>query len=380
MKALNCKELVSKSKITENGVATMNIKLEEYEQLKEKNEELVSKLKRLTRLLKSSVMKKDMEYLLNILIPDVNEDSGLPYDAFFEINGRCLEFAELLRILALLVKTNRCDLAFYISQKYTSEHNIKSTVLSEETVEDFQLALNRFVKEIVGQKNIEEIHLLVLFEILSYKDNDEFLTEFEIMFDNYIDELITTCSITRNDYWLVKLLSVIWHNEHNTVLKKYFDYLYDRRLLISRMISEDNMNSWRMLADYSGYELPRNKIISVKKYESKKHSRFKVPKTLPLNSKNDETSNSNKKNTENWKNLSDLRTFGYEVTNKTDEQRRNALNNALMNIHPSRVISHISWLLENSYKKDGSVGDFSKSIKAYEKDLQYLEGIMGRYK
>ncbi|WP_191963829.1 hypothetical protein [Psychrobacillus sp. AK 1817] len=58
----------------------MNIKLEEYKQLKKKNEELVSKMKRLTRMLKSSVMKKDLEYLLNILIPDVNEDSGLPYD------------------------------------------------------------------------------------------------------------------------------------------------------------------------------------------------------------------------------------------------------------------------------------------------------------
>lgn len=49
-----------------------------------------------------------------------------------------------------------------------------------------------------------------------------------------------------------------------------------------------------------------------------------------------------------------------------------------MNIHPSRVISHISWLLKNSYKKDGIVGDFSKSIKAYETDLQYLEGIINR--
>lgn len=62
----------------------MNIKLEEYKQLKKKNEELVSKMKRLTRMLKSSVMKKDMEYLLNILIPDVNEDSGLPYDVFLK--------------------------------------------------------------------------------------------------------------------------------------------------------------------------------------------------------------------------------------------------------------------------------------------------------
>lgn len=257
----------------------MNITLEEYEQLKKKNEELVSKMKRLTKMLKSSVMKKDMEYLLNILIPDVNEDSSLPYDVFFEINGRCLEFGELLKIVALLVKTNRCDLAFYISRKYTSEDNIKSTVLSEETIEDFQLALNRLVKEIVGQKNIEEIHLLILFEILSYKDNHEFLTEFEIMFDRYIDELITACSITRNDYWLVKLLFVIWNNAHNTVLKKYFDYLYDRRLLINRMITESNMNLWGMLADYSGYEL------SVKKSQSKKHSRVEVPKIIPLTKK-----------------------------------------------------------------------------------------------
>ena len=320
----------------------MNIKLEEYKQLKEKNEELVSKMKRLTRMLKSSVMKKDMEYLLNILIPDVNEDSGLPYDVFFEINGRCLDFGELLRIVALLVKTNRCDLAFYISQKYTSEDNIKSTVLSEETVEDFQLALNRFVKEIVGQKNIEEIHLMILFEILSYKDNHEFLTEFEIMFDRYIEELITACSITRDDYWLVKLLLVIWNNAHNTVLKKYFDYLYTRRLLINRMISESNMTLWEMLANYSGYELSGNKMISIKKSHSKKHSRFEVPKMIPLTPKNDEISSSNKRNTENWKDFSDLRIFGYEVTNKTDEERRNALNNALMNIHPSRIISHIS--------------------------------------
>lgn len=62
----------------------MNITLEEYEQLKKKNEELVSKMKRLTKMLKSSVMKKDMEYLLNILIPDVNEDSSLPYDVFLK--------------------------------------------------------------------------------------------------------------------------------------------------------------------------------------------------------------------------------------------------------------------------------------------------------
>lgn len=101
---------------------------------------------------------------------------------------------------------------------------------------------------------------------------------------------------------------------------------------------------------------------------------------MPLTKTNDEISNSNKHNAENWKDFSDLRTFGYEVTNKTDEERRNALNNALMNIHPSRIISHISWLLKNSYKKDGIRGDFSKSIRAYETDLQYLEGIMGRYK
>lgn len=180
------------------------------------------------------------------------------------------------------------------------------------------------------------------------------------------------CFAEQTDKWLIKLLFDVCITD-NKLLPQYIGLLNGHWELIYTWISEERLLLWEILVDISGDNLFKEKLAK------RKEDYFIVNNGLKLNEIQKEpivnNSNSEYENyfTDEWKDVSDLRSYGYEVSKKTDEERRAALKKALIHMPVSKIINHIQWLLKNSYKKDGLRGDYSKSIKAYESDLEYLK-------
>jgi len=342
----------------------MNFTTEEHILLKQENLHLKQLNNKLKKRLKGSILKTDLECFLEILIPQGSEDD---YIVFMDLNNSVFNsYKELIDLVTFLIKVDRVDLAYLYVHK-----NFLSINYREQNPLDVEAAFKKLVKQLLIKNKIEELHLQLLFELLSIKKEHLFPIYKEV-FTLHMDELIKASLVTRNDDWILRLLYFVRIIDKK-LLDKAFEYLHEHWDLLFNWISEEELFTWGFLVDISGHVKFQAKLKILNEYYQLKKEGMSLQPIEASNYGGDEKNNKKTGFAENWKEVSDLRKYGYEVSDKSDIERWIAIHKAMRNIPISKIVSHIQWLLDNSYRRDGLNRDFSKSIKAYETDLEYLE-------
>ncbi|RSK27633.1 hypothetical protein EJF36_12515 [Bacillus sp. HMF5848] len=347
------------------------ISVEEYKKLQEENAKLKKQVKKYSRRVKQSISKNEMEYVLDRLVPNVDDDSDFLYDTYWEMNVPWLTYPELLKMLSLLMKANRYDLVHYLMDKYITQDDLIEVEINDKFKDELKVSLNMFVKTIVDQRQIQDYHLEILFQILTFKSNYLFASVFNEMFNVYVEQITTACFKFKNGWYLTQLLLRIWLFNRD-VLPQFINFMYRHYDLWHSWISDAQLIVWENIVNSSGHEQFISKINALKEYKHLQKNGLAINHVEPVATDHEHKSDLD---TKQWNDRSELRKYGYEVTNKTTLERQAALHRAMKHIPLHKIVSHIQWLLQNSYKKHGVRGDYSRSINAYEMDLEHLDKI-----
>ncbi|SOC22343.1 hypothetical protein SAMN05880501_1142 [Ureibacillus xyleni] len=347
----------------------MNISVDEFTRVKEENTKLKQLVRKYQKRIANSVDKKEVEFILNNLIPTMDEEVAGYYEIFSEMSCPKLTYLELIKLITLLFKTNRADLATFYCQQYITEKNLDEVKeITEEMQEEYQKVLTGLSKEVL-KKNSTEVHLKIYFEIFSYQPNLKLsFVIFPQLLEQNIYNLTNKIFDLRNDYWLLKLFFIVSYYCPK-LIQEYLDYLASHWDIINRWVKEENLPTWEFYVNLANHTQMKKKVTALKEYYQAKSNGLKSPALIEP----EPSISNNQIDTKQWEKCSEVRKYGYELKNKTIEQRRVALQTAMKHIPLSKIQSHIHWLLQNSYKKNGVHGDFSKAINAYEMDLEYLQ-------
>ncbi|TFD97054.1 hypothetical protein [Jeotgalibacillus sp. R-1-5s-1] len=341
-----------------------NINDMEIVRLKEENEILKRKIKKYR---KDSIGRAEAAQALEMLIPELTKTDQ--YEVLFELDCPLLNFSQFLKLITALMKLKRTDLIDFHSQYYIEEKNLKL----EDEIEMIEGELNRFIKEILAGKLSAEYRATLGLKVLSYKSKNDVNLLLNNELIKNLDKLMTLTLDASTDKSLLMLLEHL-NNSKNTKLKnQYAETLFMHWPLINKRFTNESIASWKNAAKASGHLALQNRVKAMEEFfdaepgsEEKKRLAnihelgFIVAKEEPK-----------------YQEFSELRKMGYQITGKTDQQRRAVLDKAVKSIPLSNIKSHINWLLERSYKNHGQRGDYSRAINAYEIDLEYLRRRYG---
>lgn len=338
--------------------------------LEKKNEKLKQELNKAKRLLSLRIPVKDVHLLLNMSIPNFEEDDSdivSSYDFFLQSFYPEITYTNFIRVLHTLLKLGREDLVTLFQKRFMNEDSL---IHGDEEL--FEKVFSLFTRDVVKSRyNASQIDIKQLYfkTILFYVITRYKRAMFKVI-DKYIQEFSLSLLQTKDEETILNVIKCICL-EDRALGYNICDVFYNHWVQTLKIITEDKIHVWKFISNESKHQKLSQRLRAMEdndKFVYDGYSYFRDSFDNPYANKS--------KSTPNWKTTSFLKRFGYEITNKTDIERRAALRTALKFHRLIDIINFIEWRLDMSISlHEKGHGDYSYSISKYESDLEFLKNI-----